>query len=477
MPESKAIIKEARPLAVLTVLLLPLILFCGCASNMTGYYDDLRAKTDLGDYQKAAEFVDKSKGKYGKKNILMYYLDSGMLNHIAEDYKTSTASFEKAKQKYYEYYQKSISAGAASMVVNDNSLPYYGKTFERVHINTFEALNYLKLAEDNDAVVEARQADTLFKTFAVEKNNKNYYKDDGFIRYFMGLVYENGGYLNDANLSYYLALKAYKKGIAGILPPEELINDAYTTALALGMDERAAEIKKSYPAAKITNIPSGCGEVIILDYNGYVPKKIDNVLEFALFDIWPYVNQAEVDTKEKEDFEKAKSIAISAFSGDYVKVAFPKYQRIPNRIFTFRASADNTMIKAYKVQDFAATAEKYLEDEIAKIYVKTLARAAVKYAIGKTTSKVIDDTTNKSGLGALTQIGFNVFNSVTATADKRGWRTLPENILMARMYLPEGENTIIIDYLGVSGEIVESKEISVLVESGKKTFKILRSAK
>jgi hypothetical protein len=61
---------------------------------------------------------------------------------------------------------------------------------------------------DNEAVVESRQADTLFKFFSSEKSS---YTDDPFIRYFMGLVYENGGYLNDAYISYSLALEAYKK--------------------------------------------------------------------------------------------------------------------------------------------------------------------------------------------------------------------------------------------------------------------------
>jgi hypothetical protein len=65
---------------------------------------------------------------------------------------------------------------------------------------------------------------------------------------------------------------------------------------------------------------------------------------------------------------------------------------------------------------------------------------------------------------------------MTAEADKRGWRTLPENILMARAYLPAGENEITINFLGVSGKILASEKFTVNIQTGKKTFKVLRSA-
>jgi hypothetical protein len=97
-------------------------------------------------------------------------------------------------------------------------------------------------------------------------------------------------------------------------------------------------------------------------------------------------------------------------------------------------------------------------------------------------SKAVSDNTKKNnkkglnGLGALTQIGFNVFNSLTAEADKRGWRTLPENILMARIYLPKGENTVTVNYLGAYGEKLSSETFTVNIQNGKKTFKVMRSS-
>jgi len=467
---------KAHSLVILLLFFTITGMLGGCASNMTGYYSDLRKSINREDYQAAADFVKKSQDEYGDKNILLYYLDYGTVLHLAGDYDQSTQNFESAKAKFDEYYTKSISAGAASMIFNDTALPYYGQDYERVYISLFEALNYILSGDDNEAAVEARQVDSLFKTFAAQNNNQNFYKDDGFIRYFMGLVYENAGYLNDAQVSYYGALKAYETGIVNIAPPQDLIDDAYTSALALHFSSRANEIKASYPQAARRVMPAGYGEVIIINYNGYIPRKVQTVMQFALFDIWPYVSQTTVDDEsERRDFQTARSVSIAAFASDYVKVAFPAYQRIPNQIKYFTVDAGGDTKQSYVAQDLAELAQKVLDDEKGKIYAKTLARAAVKYVVGKVASKAVSDATGQGGLGFLTQVAFNVANSLSETADERGWNTLPENILMSRFYLPEGENNITVQFRDFNGNVVEEKNLAVNITAGKKKFVFLRS--
>ncbi|MDR3274799.1 MAG: hypothetical protein LBS81_02240 [Endomicrobium sp.] len=44
----------------------------------------------------------------------MYYLDSGVVDHLANNYEISLKRFEIAKEKFQEYYQ-SITAGLGSM--------------------------------------------------------------------------------------------------------------------------------------------------------------------------------------------------------------------------------------------------------------------------------------------------------------------------------------------------------------------------
>jgi hypothetical protein len=461
--------------AILIFAVAPVMFFSGCAANMPRYYADLKAKLDMENYPAAAEFVDGSKEKYGKKNVLLYYLDSGFANHLADNYSKSSKSFDSAKRIFEDNYQKSISAGAASFVFNDNALPYYGQDYERAHTTIFEALNYVLSGADNEAVVEARQVDTMFKTFSANANGKNIYKDDGFIRYFMGLVYENGGYLNDAHVSYFAALKAYGAGLADIAAPQDLIDDAYTTALLLGLDDRAREIKKEYQSAKKILIPKGFGECVIVSFNGYIPEKIPRIFEFALLDAWGYINEVKADKEEEKEFEQARSITISAFAKDYIKVVFPEYKNVPNKIVSFGADSNGGAYNAYKVQSLSDIAKKCLKDDIGKIYAKTIARAAVKYIIGKSVSAAVGKNTAK-GWGALTQVAFNVYSAVSEDADIRGWQILPEDILMSRFFLPEGENDITINFSDADGAVLKSENIKISIREGKKNFIALRSS-
>ncbi|GHT40905.1 hypothetical protein AGMMS49921_03070 [Endomicrobiia bacterium] len=75
------------------------------------------------------------------------------------------------------------------------------------------------------------------------------------------------------------------------------------------------------------------------------------------------------------------------------------------------------------VQDIGKISKACLKDNIGKIYAKTLARTAVKYITGKAVSNKISDEAEKD-LGMLSQISFNMFNSLSETSDKRAWNTL-----------------------------------------------------
>ncbi|MCL2485022.1 MAG: hypothetical protein FWF00_05350 [Endomicrobia bacterium] len=463
---------KARSLRI-AVLFLIAAMFGGCASGLNGrYYNQLRDKIDSGEFQAAADLVQNSKRKYGQRNILLFHLDSGFTNHLAENFQISFRNFENAKLSFEEFFQRSISAGAASMFFNDSTMPYSGTNFERTHMLVFAALNHILSGDDMAAAVEARQANRLFLTFAVDGD---FYSDDGFIRYFMGLVYENAGFLNDAHVSYFRALRAYRGGVVNIAPPQDLINDAYTTALRLRMSARAAEIKAEFPSARDNRLNSPNGELIVICYNGFVPRKISRVFEFALFDIWPYINQVEVDDEgEAAEFERARSVTIAAFASDFVRVAFPQYQRIPNNIVSFSVDTNVRTEVSYMAQDLAQLAERYLDDQILKIRAKALARAAVRYVLGRTTSKAVADATGHEAWGFLTRTLFNIFTAVIENADTRAWNIIPENILMARLQLPEGQNAVTLNFLDRNGRRLRVEDMTVDIKSGRKNFIFVR---
>jgi tetratricopeptide (TPR) repeat protein len=137
------------------------------------------------------------------------------------------------------------------------------------------------LGKINESVVEARQADNLFKKLVADSTGKAFYRDDGFVRYLMGLIYENAGYINDALISYKLALKAYPNTISKTPAPDDLINSLYNAYLSLSMFDEAKNLKDKYPFVKKNNFANN-GELIVVNYNGISPKK-NRVLPSAVF--------------------------------------------------------------------------------------------------------------------------------------------------------------------------------------------------
>ena len=138
------------------------VLVVSC-SGLNNYYSKLETLMTKEKYSDAQSFVDNSKKAYGNKNQLLYYLDLGLTRHLSKNYAESNSAFEQAKQVYSQNYTESISAGVFSIFSNDTVIPYYGQPYEMAYASVFCALNYILQGYDNEAVVEARQIDNLFK--------------------------------------------------------------------------------------------------------------------------------------------------------------------------------------------------------------------------------------------------------------------------------------------------------------------------
>jgi len=464
--------------------LVVVFLFAASCAGVQKYYNQLESFMLQDDRSSAETLATASKEAYGAKNELLYYLDVGMLNHFSQKYKESNSAFEEAKRIYDINYTKSISAGLFSLFSNDNMVPYYGEPYEMAYANIFCALNYIMQGMNNESVVEARQTDNLFKKIQADSNGKAFYSDDGFIRYFMGIVYENAGYSNDALISYKMALKAYGNSNLYVVPvPADLVNNLYTLYCKFGMNQEAADLKNIYSYASRTDAP-GTGELIVIDYNGLSPKKIENILEISLYKALPFFNSVQITNDDQAKAQEVRAAVQAGISDDYIKVSFPKYYRYNNLITSFSLeetvsvssnSVTTSEIKGYNAADIASLLEKYLDNKIALIYARTIARAVGRYILTKTVADSVKKQSENDSLGILTKSLLNIATSYMEKADTRSWRTLPANINMSRVRLRPGTHEININYLDNYSNVVSSKKISATIQENKKTFVIVNS--
>ena len=470
------------------IRILPLLIAClilpSCVSNV-GYYTKVNNLVSAGDTAGALSTVDSSKESvYGEKNALLYHLDRGFLLHISSGYAESTADFDSVKRLYDDYFTKSITTEASTLLINDNMRPYYGEDYERALVNVFSAINYIMLGRDNDALVEARQADHFLTTLQVNYGYKDAYKEDAFVRYLMGMIYENQGEINDAYISYRQALDAYKyyEKNYGVATPQKLVSDALRTAKMLGFSSEIAEIKKNWPAAAAAGTSSpadgNTGELVILDYNGLSPEKVDTFFEISFGEGWAYVEGMKVEGDDRAKVDQARALVRSIAAEEQVRIAFPKFVPLGYAIGGALAETeDGRLYPGETVEDIGAIAVKGLDDRIARIRIRAIARGIIKFALTKEISRKVEQSSGELS-GWLTQKVLTAAATATELSDKRSWRTLPDKIIMLRVPLTAGQHSVTLKYYDRNNQTIFTETLNnITIKPGKKSFFLVRTAR
>jgi hypothetical protein len=438
-------------------LVLGTFLFCSCAASIK-HYPHINQCLLKQDYDSACKLVQKNKKEYPKRNAALYYLDEGITFHLAGRYSESNESFSRAESIMDELYTKSLSKEAASFLISDNTVPYRGEDFEKAMVNLFMALNYATLGAWEDSLVEARKVDNklLVINANYDEDKKNVYKEDAFIRFLMGTLYEADGELNDAFISYRKAEEIYWADYLpnyGIRPPEFLIENLLTTAEGMGFYREMEEIQSEYPHVTCRNLSEkrGMAEVFFIHYNGIGPQKAEDAFVIPMPD------------------------------GYVMKMAYPRFVRknfqISHAEVTLRNKQEGPCahFPTLLMEDIGAIATTNLDNRINRIKAKAIARATTKYLASKAAEKA---ATDKKGqwAGLLVKVAANVASVATEQADVRHWRLLPAEIRVGRTLIPLGHYSGEIDFVDDRGAIVGSKVIKPFsLGAGEKRFFIFRT--
>ena len=438
------------------LLLFGAILF-SCAPKVK-HYPLINQHLSNQNYQQALKVIKDNKGAYPKRNAALYYMEEGILAHFALHYKESNESLSRAEQIMDELYTRSISKQTASFLINDNTIPYRGEDFESAMVNLFMALNYVGLGLRDEALVEARKVDNKLNIINSHyaKDKKNVYKEDAFIRFLMGVLYEADGEDNDAFISYRKAEEIYRtdyKQNYGISPPVLLIENLLSSAKAMDFQVELMELQKLYSgvAFMAPTKKKEMAEIYFVHYNGLGPEKVEKKWIIPLPDAY------------------------------IVKVAYPKFKKRYYKIARGIATLNNlTSGVSYEsstilMEDIGSIAVANLENRTGRIRAKAIARATTKYLATKVTSR----KAKKEGgalAGLLVQVAGNVASAATEQADTRHWRLLPAEIRVGKLSVPPGAYKGRINFVNATGALVTSREINPFtLEGGEKRFVTYRT--
>jgi hypothetical protein len=434
---------------VLTALVAASVLTaCGSSANRYLLVDKNLLASD---YRAADAIIQKAEDEYGAKSRVLYGMDRGMTLQLAGEYQQSNEVLEQAEDEVDRLYTRSIRTESLAFMTNDNSLPYEGEPYEQVMINVVKALNYACLDRWQDALVEARRIDHRLNVLADRTKDQTAYRDDGFARYLSGILYESAGDLNNAFIAYRKAYETFEasRGWSHTPVPSQLRADLLRTADALHLNQEFTDYQRLFPGTVWQSVEEQrqLAQVLVISYNGRAPRKEDQFLDLPIsLDALQLVLINRGFTPSNRQQYRAADSLLYGLNGRVVRVALPRIvpQKTQVPVDTVRLVPEQgtpIVVRTELAHNVTAIADKALSDRIAAIAVKALARAAFKFSLAEGATRGAQQAAGRDAgpwvglaVGLLTK-GFAV---ASEESDTRSWRTLPDEIHLARTWVRPG---------------------------------------
>ena len=465
--------------------LLSLSLLTGCGPSVNRY---LLIEQSLlaGDPARAAEIVEQSEKEYGGKGRVLYGMDRGMTLQLAGLYQQSSAVLEQAEEEVDRLYTRSIRTETASFLTNDNTLPYEGDSYEQVMLNVVKALNYAAQGQLQEALVEARRIDHRLNVLSDKVKDQSGYRNDGFARYLSGILYESAGDLNNAFIAYRNAYEAYEasRGWSKTSYPASLRSDILRTAEALSLTAELEAYRRQFPDSTWDSFSKQqrLAQVVMISYNGRAPRKEDRFLDVPIsLDALQLVLLNRGFSQSSHQRNRAADSVLYGLNGRVVRVALPylvpQKTQVHFETMTLTDTAGHPItVRSESAHNVTALAEKSLADRMPGITVKALARAATKFALAEGATRGAQQAAGKDAapwvglvVGLLTK-GLTV---ASEEADKRSWQTLPDEIHVARVWVPPSQYQLSIQPSGQAHPTSQDGQLLSL-SPGQTTFIIQR---
>ncbi len=435
-----------------------------------------------GEPGRAAEIIERAKDDYSSNSAVLYDMDRGMTLHLAGRYDASNAVLEQAETEIDHLYTRRIRTEAKAFLVNDTLLPFEGDPYEQVMVNVVKALNYALMGQINEALVEARRIDHRLNLLADQTADREAYRDDGFARYVTGLLYEAAGDLNDAFIAYRKAYEGYQGARAWLHvgAPAMLHKDLLRTSEALGFTTEFEQYRQAFPnAAWMPATETGqLAQLVVISYNGRAPHKEDRFVDLPVsMDALKLVVLTKAYMGRSSQQNRAAESVLYGLNGRVVRVAVPAL--VPQKTTVAHSQVSLTgpgasvTASTELAQNVTALAEKNLGDQFSRVAVKAVARAAVKFALAEGVGRTAQAAAGRDAGPIVGLLASLIAKSVavgTEEADKRSWRTLPDEIQIARLWVPEGTYTMDVRPVDRTGQPRRAVSKQVTLYAGVTTF-------
>jgi hypothetical protein len=415
-------------------IFLLLVIVSSCATYYQSNFT-FNQEFEHGKLNEAYATLQKEPAQARSKKKLLYFFNCGLVLSMMGKYEESNDYFEKA-YLFGEDYRINYLNEAASYLTNPTITSYKGEDHEHLLVLYYKALNYLKMHNTDDAMVECRRLNTRLQQLSDRYRSKEKYEHDAFINLLMGIIYEADKDYNNAFIAYRNAYTIYSDDYSrlfGISSPLQLKTDILRTAWLSGFTNDFENFKKEFQMEDYVYKPPEGGELVFFWHNGLAPIKAEWGVDFLISrqGNWVYFTNVQLGLSfpfQVDDDKQRSGLA----SLEVVRVAFPKYIERPTYFSESSVKTDNGSYVLQLTEDVNKIAFKCLNERMGIEFSKALLRVALKKVEEREIKK------ENETLGAI--VGF--INAATEKADTRNWQTLPHSISYCRVPLPEGQATI-----------------------------------
>lgn len=449
----------------------------GCAGSLS-HYDKLYASLHQGNPEQANQIIVAAEAQYGATSQLLYLMDHGMALHLAGRYEESAKVLEQADAMVEDLYTRQLRNEALSLIVNDAKRPFRGDPYEQVYINVINALNYARLGQLGEALVEARRIDHRLNVLA-DTVDKEDYQEDPFARYLSGLLYEANGDLSNAFVAYRKSYEAYQRAQSWseVTIPQTLKQDLLRITQRLNLSNEHAGYKQAFPGISWpSGQNNGQGEIVLIGMHGRAPRLEDQFIDVPIsldaLGLLLYTKQLGRNQPQQAGGVDA---VLYGLQGEIVRISLPRVVPQKTRVSFGRVIVNGVggqeNYQTELMSSVTAAAKKNLADRLPSVTLRTVARAALKMStaegIGYGVSAAGKDEETRNLIHAIVSTLLKVLVITTEEADKRSWRTLPDEIHVSRFFVTPGPLTLKYQSVGRQSNLIGApKTFTVTVQPG-----------
>ncbi len=471
-------------LSIVAVVTAILLVGISCTTKSMRRIELLSDVTSENDFRRAIEVIREKPKLYGNLNRYLYWFDQGILFHYLGEYDSSLYSLEQAEQVLDDLYARSVTNEAVSLMTNDNIRPYRSRRFEQVLLHQFLSFNYLAKEELDESLVETRKMQLVFDRFKSKDRTEAKYSEDGMSHFLSALVYEAQGDMDDAAISLYKAVSAYRDNNMEIPLPvrdyafhrlmqadrtddvrelslepvssseySDSAYDAETEIVLVGFAGRGSVLKESIFWG--TYVHGG----LLTGY--YVEPQGDTVIMNMNAPVLPQSELDKVRNGQKTDLGKTF----------HIKFALPTVVERTSLTDHFRVFVDSSADgkQSSVLSDLHYLLKKDLQDNRPITLARTAARVVLRtIAAQKAKNEMV---TSEPLLNFLVNFSTDILTDQMEKADTRLSMFLPRAVHIVRIPVSPGVHNIRVAACESDGSVIEDEFIDgIKINRGEKRF-------